>query len=110
MKCDGDEEKWAFNRRIGAGDRVKRPNDSCSSADEIAQQQLAEVEPRIERLTSLKQELERMIAQCHTGKIGSCNVIQVLANHSNCLSTSHSAGHSAFGEGMQLSDTQRAHR
>nr|WP_298690190.1 helix-turn-helix domain-containing protein [uncultured Dongia sp.] len=86
------------------------PDQSCASADKIAQQQLAEVESRIERLTSLKQELERMITQCHMGKIGSCNVIQVLANHSNCLSTSHSAGHSAFGEGIQLSDTQRTHR
>jgi DNA-binding transcriptional MerR regulator len=86
------------------------PEQSCSSADAIAQQQLADVKSRIKRLTSLKQELERMIAQCHMGKIGSCNVIQVLANHSNCLSVSHSGGHPPFDEKMTASCSQRTYR
>lgn len=86
------------------------PEQSCSSADAIAQQQLAEVKSRIERLTSLKQELERMIAQCHMGKVGSCNVIQALANHSNFLSFSHNGGHSPFDEKMTTSGQRRTHR
>ena len=69
------------------------PDQSCASADLIARAQLEAVESRIARLTALKTELERMVHQCKSGKIGDCRVIEVLADHSHahCLSPAHGA-------------------
>jgi len=39
------------------------------------------VKARIARLTALKAELERMIAQCAQGTIADCRVIEVLSDH-----------------------------
>ena len=61
-----------------------RPDQSCEAADVIAHQQLVAVEQRIERLTALKKELERMVVQCAGGSIADCRVIEVLGNHSLC--------------------------
>lgn len=66
-----------------------QPFQSCEAADAIARTQLGLVETRIARLQSLKQELERMVEQCHGGKIADCRVIEVLADHGQCLSESH---------------------
>ncbi len=67
------------------------PDQSCESADQIAKAHLKAVESRIDRLTRLKAELQRMIKQCHAGQIKSCRVIEVLADHSHghCLSPDH---------------------
>ena len=61
-----------------------RPDQSCAAADSIARAQLAEVESRLARLTALKSELERMVAQCAGGRIADCRVIEALGNHSHC--------------------------
>lgn len=61
-----------------------RPDQSCAAADVIARAQLAEVESRLARLTALKGELERMVAQCAGGRIADCRVIEVLGDHSLC--------------------------
>ncbi|WP_347265906.1 helix-turn-helix domain-containing protein [Paracoccus sp. (in: a-proteobacteria)] len=61
-----------------------QPADSCAAADEIARRQLAAVEARIARLTSLRGELQRMLAQCACGTIAECRVIEVLGNHALC--------------------------
>lgn len=71
---------------LGLADEPDRP---CSEADEIAQHHLAEVNKRIERLSSLKTELERMVDQCAGGKVENCRVIEVLADHSLCLEDRH---------------------
>ena len=64
------------------------PDRSCAAADAIASAHLAEIEHRIARLTSLKTELERMVAQCRGGRVADCRVIEVLADHGNCA-TAH---------------------
>ena len=65
------------------------PSQPCDAVDSIARTQLAEVETRIARLNSLKAELERMITQCAGGKVANCRVIEVLHDHSQCLSEDH---------------------
>lgn len=65
------------------------PHQSCQAADAIAQTQLREVEHRIARLQSLKLELERMVSQCRGGEVRDCRVIEVLADHSQCLAEEH---------------------
>ncbi|SDH49597.1 MerR family transcriptional regulator [Roseospirillum parvum] len=65
------------------------PDQSCDAADAIARAQLAEVERRLENLTALKSELERMVDQCQGGRIANCRVIEVLANHDQCLAETH---------------------
>lgn len=65
------------------------PNQPCATADRIAQQQLGEVERQIQRLMSLKTELQRMIAQCHGSTVNDCRIIEVLADHSQCAADDH---------------------
>ena len=59
------------------------PEQPCVAADAIARAQLAEVERRLARLTALKAELERMVAQCAHGTIAGCRVIEALGNHAH---------------------------
>lgn len=59
------------------------PNQSCAAADEIARARLAEVEQRIESLSALQSELQRMVAECACGRIAECRVIDTLANNSH---------------------------
>lgn len=65
------------------------PDRSCEAADRMARAQLQAVESRIARLNSLKLELERMIEQCKGGRIAECRVIEVLADHAECLHEDH---------------------
>ena len=65
------------------------PERSCEAADRIASAQLKQVDSRIDRLQSLKVELERMIGQCRGGRIADCRVIEVLADHDECLHSNH---------------------
>lgn len=67
------------------------PEQSCEAADEIARRHLVQIVRRIEQLNALKIELEHMVEQCKGGEIGSCRVIEVLGDHSNCLSDRHDA-------------------
>ncbi|MEQ9329503.1 MAG: helix-turn-helix domain-containing protein [Rhodospirillales bacterium] len=66
-----------------------KPNHSCEAADRIAKAQLGEVERRIDRLTSLKAELESMIEQCSGGRISDCRVIESLGDHTDCHGDDH---------------------
>ena len=59
-----------------------KPDQSCAAADVIAKKHLTAVKARIARLTALKAELERMIAQCAQGTVADCRVIEVLSDHS----------------------------
>lgn len=67
----------------------ENPNQSCASADAIAKARLVEVEQRITSLIALKAELEAMIEGCRHGKVGSCRVIEVLADHGQCMHPHH---------------------
>jgi DNA-binding transcriptional MerR regulator len=64
----------------------------CDQADALARRHLREVEARLARLAALKEELERMIAQCRGGAIDDCRIIQVLGDHRLCL---HEDAHGA---------------
>ena len=60
------------------------PDQSCEAVDAIAKRQLGEVTNRIARLTALQTELRRMVDQCACNTIGTCRVIEVLADHRLC--------------------------
>jgi len=96
---DDDLDRLAFirhSRDLGFGldairellDLADRPERSCSDIDAIAQKHLADVERRIARLGTLKLELERMLTECSAGRVSDCRVLEVLRDHSECL-TSH---------------------
>ena len=61
------------------------PSQSCKAADAIARARLGEVQRRIDSLTALKAELERMVAECSLGQVGECRVIGALAGDSDGL-------------------------
>jgi DNA-binding transcriptional MerR regulator len=62
------------------------PNQSCEAADAIARARLGEVHRRIDSLTALKSELERMITECSLGRVTECRVIGTLAGDRDGLS------------------------
>jgi DNA-binding transcriptional MerR regulator len=66
-------------------DLAARPNQSCHEADSIALRNLAAIERRIRQLEALKGELRRMVDECRHGHICECRVIEVLADHGQCL-------------------------
>jgi DNA-binding transcriptional MerR regulator len=65
------------------------PHQPCDAADAIAKARLIEVEQRIRSLTALKAELEVMVEGCSHGHIGTCRVIEVLADHGQCVHVEH---------------------
>ena len=60
------------------------PAMDCSTANEIAETQLALVRQRIAQLTSLETELERIAKACSGGVAADCKVIDALGDHSQC--------------------------
>lgn len=52
---------------------------SCTAVDAIAKEHRKEVERKIEDLTALKSELDRMIDQCGCGLIADCRIIESLS-------------------------------
>ncbi len=65
------------------------PHQPCASADAIAKARLIEVEQRIRSLTALKAELEMMVEGCGHGRVDQCRVIEVLADHGQCMHPHH---------------------
>ena len=61
-----------------------RPDQSCVDADTIAKARLGDVEQKIASLTALKAELERMVEGCSHGRVETCRVIGILADHGKC--------------------------
>lgn len=76
----------AIRELLDLSDRPDRP---CSDVDEIARRHLEDVERRIARLETLRLELGRMLAECGAGRVSDCRVLEVLRDHSECL-TDHS--------------------
>lgn len=66
-----------------------QPNQSCEQVDAIAREHLQGVQERLARLRSMEIELKRMVRECGGGKVAECRIIEVLADHSKCLSESH---------------------
>jgi Predicted transcriptional regulators len=72
----------AIRELLDLSDHPGRP---CDEADAIARRQLKLVEQRIERLVALRAELARMLAECSGGRTADCRVLDVLRDHSECL-------------------------
>lgn len=68
-----------------------RPDQSCAEADVIAKARLAEVKDKIASLTALQAELERMVEGCSHGRVETCKVIDILADHGKCKHHQHEA-------------------
>ncbi|MCA1774025.1 MAG: helix-turn-helix domain-containing protein [Halomonas sp.] len=65
-------------------DMADHPTRPCHQVDSLARRHLAEVESRIQRLTVLREELERTVAQCDGNSVAQCRIIQVLSDHRLC--------------------------
>jgi DNA-binding transcriptional MerR regulator len=76
----------AIRQLLDLSDHPDRP---CSEADAIARAHLGEIDSRIARLTSLRIEVQRMIAECAHGHVCDCRVIQALADHDKCQQARH---------------------
>lgn len=68
------------------------PSRSCAEVDSIARRQLRQVEQRLKRLQSLKKELKRMVAECEGDSVADCKVLEVLRDHSECLTDHEGIG------------------
>ena len=66
-------------------DLSDHPNRPCNEADAIACRQLKQVEQRLARLEVLRTELKRMVRECSGGQTADCRVLEVLLDHSECL-------------------------
>ena len=66
-------------------DLSDNPNRPCHEADTIARRQLDQVDQRIARLEALRKELKRMVHECSGGNTSDCRVLEVLRDHSECL-------------------------
>ena len=79
----------AIRELLGLADDPSRP---CGEADAIARRQLRHVEQRIARLEALRTELRRMVAECSGGRAADCRVLDVLRDHSECLTEHEDIG------------------
>lgn len=76
----------AIRTLLELADQPARP---CDEADVIARRHLGDIDDRIARLTALRAEIQAMVDQCARGSIAQCRVIEVLADHEECLSEAH---------------------
>lgn len=65
------------------------PGHPCAEADAIARRHLADIDAKIARLTAMRGEIARMVEHGPHGAIASCRVIEVLADHDQCLHEKH---------------------
>lgn len=65
------------------------PSHSCEEVDQIARAHLQEVESKIKRLQEMRKELKRMISHCAGDHIADCRIIEVLSDHTLCISEEH---------------------
>lgn len=76
----------AIRQLLALADDPQRP---CHEADVIARAHLLAIDSRIGRLTALRAEVQRMVEQCAQGEAKDCRVIEVLADHGECLHEVH---------------------
>ncbi|MCK1437049.1 helix-turn-helix domain-containing protein [Bradyrhizobium sp. 15] len=60
-----------------------QPSGPCENADKIAARHLEAVDLRIKQLTLLRNELKRMLDDCHGGCVAKCRVIDSLSARSD---------------------------
>jgi DNA-binding transcriptional MerR regulator len=68
---------------------TSKPQASCHEADSIARHHVEEIEARIQRLSALRDELQRMVDECGHGHVCECRIIEVIADHTHCLADHH---------------------
>lgn len=73
-------------------DLSDHPEKPCQEADQIARRQLRLVEQRMARLEALRTELKRMVRECGGGNSADCRVLEVLRDHSECLTDHEKIG------------------
>lgn len=73
-------------------DLSDHPGKPCTEADAIARRQLKQVEQRLARLEALRTELNRMVHECSGGQSADCRVLEVLRDHSECLTDHEEIG------------------
>jgi DNA-binding transcriptional MerR regulator len=56
------------------------PDQPCEGVTRIAARRLQEIKERIEQLSALEAELERMIEACRGRKISECRILETLAD------------------------------
>ena len=54
-------------------------SDHLARLDDIASRHLAEIDQKIDDLTTLRSELDRLIGACQHGTVGECKIIETLA-------------------------------
>lgn len=59
------------------------PDQTCEAVTTIAAHHLEHIKERIDRLSALKAELERMIETCKGRKISDCRILETLADQSH---------------------------
>lgn len=74
-----------------------QPDMSCQEVDAIATHHLKEVEARLQRLSALREELQRMVSQCAGGKVESCRIIEVISDHQLCITENPHEGAQDLG-------------
>jgi DNA-binding transcriptional MerR regulator len=65
------------------------PETPCASADELARAHLREIDEKIDRLVALREEVQAMIEGCEQETVRTCRVIEVLADHGECVHDAH---------------------
>ena len=60
------------------------PEHPCSDVHKIAERHLQETKARLRKLRRLEKELKR-ITNCDADRIGTCHIIETLADHSLCV-------------------------
>src|SRR5215213_878667 len=73
-----------------------QPDRPCAEVDQIARRHLSEVDRRIEQLTALRAELQRMVDECGPGRVCECRVIETLGDHSRCEHEHHRVPYLCF--------------
>ncbi|MCA0258079.1 MAG: helix-turn-helix domain-containing protein [Proteobacteria bacterium] len=64
------------------------PDAPCDGVNRIAQEHLADVRARIERLQKLEAELARIVALCDGNHaVKECRVLEALSDHGQCCGT-----------------------
>ena len=76
----------AIRQLLSFADHPDRP---CREVDQIAREHLQEINSKIAQLVALRTEVEHMLDQCSHGQVRECRVIEVLADHAECLHEAH---------------------
>lgn len=66
-----------------------RPAASCEPVDDIVREQLDQVDRRLANLQAIRNELGRMLSECDGGAASQCRILEILSDHSLCMSGDH---------------------